>query len=64
MQHEYDVFVCTTIVENGLDIPLANTMIIENAERTVFPSCISCAAEWGDRTGARTRICWSRPIRN
>jgi transcription-repair coupling factor (superfamily II helicase) len=25
--------VCTTIVENGLDIPLANTMIIENAER-------------------------------
>ncbi len=33
MKHEYDVFVCTTIVENGLDIPLANTMIIENAER-------------------------------
>ena len=27
------MFVCTTIVENGLDIPLANTMIIENAER-------------------------------
>ena len=33
MRHEYDVFVCTTIVENGLDIPLANTMLIENAER-------------------------------
>ena len=33
MRHECDVFVCTTIVENGLDIPLANTMIIENAER-------------------------------
>ena len=33
MRHEYDVFVCTTIVENGLDIPLANTIIIENAER-------------------------------
>jgi len=33
MRHEYDVFVSTTIVENGLDIPLANTMIIENAER-------------------------------
>ena len=25
--------VCTTIIENGLDIPLANTIIIENAER-------------------------------
>jgi transcription-repair coupling factor (superfamily II helicase) len=33
MKHEYDVFVSTTIVENGLDIPLANTMIIENSER-------------------------------
>ncbi|MDQ2948054.1 MAG: transcription-repair coupling factor, partial [Acidobacteriota bacterium] len=33
MRYEYDVFVCTTIVENGLDIPLANTIIIENAER-------------------------------
>jgi transcription-repair coupling factor (superfamily II helicase) len=33
MRHEFDVFVSTTIVENGLDIPLANTIIIENAER-------------------------------
>ena len=33
MRHQYDVFVSTTIVENGLDIPLANTMIIEHAER-------------------------------
>jgi len=33
MRHEFDVFVCTTIAENGLDIPLANTIIIENAER-------------------------------
>jgi transcription-repair coupling factor (superfamily II helicase) len=33
MRHEFDVLVSTTIVENGLDIPLANTIIIENAER-------------------------------
>src|SRR5437762_4363752 len=33
MRHDYDVFVSTTIVENGLDIPLANTIVIENAER-------------------------------
>jgi transcription-repair coupling factor (superfamily II helicase) len=33
MRHELDVFVCTTIIENGLDIPLANTILIENAER-------------------------------
>ena len=33
MRHEFDILVCTTIIENGLDIPLANTMIIENAEK-------------------------------
>jgi len=33
MRHEFDVLVSTTIVENGLDIPLANTILIENAER-------------------------------
>ena len=33
MKHEFDVLVSTTIVENGLDIPLANTIIIENAEK-------------------------------
>ncbi|MGP8245878.1 MAG: transcription-repair coupling factor [Bryobacteraceae bacterium] len=33
MRHEFDVLVCTTIIENGLDIPLANTMVVENAEK-------------------------------
>jgi transcription-repair coupling factor (superfamily II helicase) len=33
MRHEYDILVCTTIIENGLDIPLSNTLIVENAER-------------------------------
>ena len=33
MRHENDVFVCTTIIENGIDVPLANTILIENAER-------------------------------
>ena len=31
--HEYDVLLCTTIIENGLDIPNANTMIIHDADR-------------------------------
>lgn len=30
--HEYDVLICTTIIEAGLDIPNANTMIVMNAQ--------------------------------
>ena len=30
---EYDVLVCTTIIETGLDIPNCNTLIIEGADR-------------------------------
>jgi len=33
MHHEFDVLVATTIIENGLDIPLANTMLINRADR-------------------------------
>jgi transcription-repair coupling factor (superfamily II helicase) len=33
MHHEYDVLVATTIIENGLDIPMANTIIINRADR-------------------------------
>ena len=33
MRHEFDVLVATTIIENGLDIPLANTMLINRADR-------------------------------
>lgn len=32
MQGDYDVLVCTTIIENGLDIPNANTIIINQAQ--------------------------------
>lgn len=31
MQHEYDVLICTTIIESGVDIPNSNTIIIDNA---------------------------------
>jgi len=33
MNHEYDILVATSIIENGLDIPLANTIIINRADR-------------------------------
>jgi transcription-repair coupling factor (superfamily II helicase) len=33
IRHEADVLVSTTIIENGLDIPRANTMLINRADR-------------------------------
>ena len=30
---EINVLVCTTILESGIDIPNANTIIVENADR-------------------------------
>ncbi|MEA5026877.1 MAG: transcription-repair coupling factor [Erysipelotrichaceae bacterium] len=33
VSNEYNVLICTTIIETGIDIPNANTMIIDNADR-------------------------------
>src|SRR5436853_5626576 len=33
IRHELDVLVSTTIIENGIDIPLANTMVINRADQ-------------------------------
>ena len=33
IRHDLDVLVCTTIIENGIDIPLANTIIINRADK-------------------------------
>ena len=33
LRYEYDVLVCTTIIENGLDIPRANTLLVNRADR-------------------------------
>ncbi|NPA24843.1 MAG: transcription-repair coupling factor [Deltaproteobacteria bacterium] len=30
--HDFDLLLCTTIIESGLDIPNANTMIVEHAQ--------------------------------
>ena len=33
MNKEYDVLVCTTIIETGIDIPNVNTMIVHNSDK-------------------------------
>lgn len=33
INHEIDIIVCTTIFESGIDIPNANTLIVENSDK-------------------------------
>ncbi len=33
IEHRYQVLVCTTIIETGIDIPNANTIIVDDADR-------------------------------
>jgi len=33
INHEYDILICTTIIETGIDIPNANTLIVLDADR-------------------------------
>lgn len=33
LKHEIDVLVCTTIIESGIDVPAANTLIVNRADR-------------------------------
>ncbi len=33
LKHEIDILVCTTIIESGIDVPRANTLIVNRADR-------------------------------
>jgi len=49
---EVDVLLSTMIVESGLDVPNANTMIVDRADRLGLHSCTSCVARRAEATAA------------
>ena len=53
--HEFDVLVCTTIIETGLDISNVNTIIIDNADRMG----ISQLYQLRGRVGRSNRIAYA-----
>ena len=57
---EYDVLVCTTIIESGLDMPTVNTMVVDRAISSGSRSCTSCAVGSAAAVSARTRTSCTR----
>ena len=59
-EREHDVLVCTTIVENGLDISNANTLIVERSDTLGLCSSTSCADASGAAASGATPTSSSR----
>jgi transcription-repair coupling factor (superfamily II helicase) len=54
-QGDFDLLLCTTIIENGLDVPLANTIIIDGAENFG----LSQLYQMRGRVGRSTRLAYA-----
>ena len=56
MAHKADVLLSTTIIENGIDIPNANSIIINRADRYGLVSALSAAGPSGAQRSAGIRL--------
>jgi transcription-repair coupling factor (superfamily II helicase) len=52
IKREYDVLVCSTIIESGLDIPTANAIVVQDADRFGLADLYQLRGRVG-RSGAR-----------
>ncbi len=56
LRGEADVLVCTSIIESGIDIPQANTLVVENAETVRARAALPDPRPGGARPRARLRV--------
>ena len=49
----YNILLCSTIIETGIDVPTANTIIMSRARQVRPGSCTSCAGAWAAATTRR-----------
>ncbi|MEI7473497.1 MAG: transcription-repair coupling factor [bacterium] len=59
--HEYDILVCTTIIESGLDIPNANTILVDNADKFGLAQLYQMRGRVGRSERQAYAYCFYRP---
>ncbi|MBY0404040.1 MAG: transcription-repair coupling factor, partial [Cyanobacteria bacterium] len=63
-QNQYDVLLCTTIIESGLDIPNANTIIVDRADRLGLAQLYQLRGRVGRSPVQAYAYCYYDPDRN
>jgi transcription-repair coupling factor (superfamily II helicase) len=63
-QHQYDVLICTTIIETGLDIPNVNTIIVDRADRLGLAQLYQIRGRVGRSNVQAYAFCYYDPDRN
>lgn len=59
--HEFDILICTTIIESGLDIPNANTIIIDEADKLGLAQLYQIRGRVGRSNVQAYAYCFYRP---
>ena len=57
---KYDVLVCTTIIESGIDIPNANTLVVAHADKFGLAQLYQLRGRVGTQCRARVRVFFAR----
>jgi transcription-repair coupling factor (superfamily II helicase) len=59
--HQFDILVCTTIIESGLDIPNANTIIIDESDKLGLAQLYQIRGRVGRSDSQAYAYCFYRP---
>ncbi|OGH96680.1 MAG: transcription-repair coupling factor [Candidatus Melainabacteria bacterium GWF2_32_7] len=59
--HQYDILVCTTIIESGLDIPNVNTIIIDDSDKFGLAQLYQIRGRVGRSETQAYAYCFYRP---
>ena len=62
--HEYDILLCTTIIENGIDIPNANTMIIHDSDKLGLAQLYQIRGRVGRRERQAYCYCFYKALKD